>query len=336
LEDRLFSDRRVDVLARKMGWNRFEALGFLATFWHQTQERLLFKGTASQIEDWAFLEDPNDSARIVEALLLSEFIFRKSENLYEVVGNQLQIDSRVAKSTSSRKGGKATKSKWAKIKKNVDGLAASQELGRPASREASQERAQTRLNTRQYKPEQGSAMQSKAPEPSAPEDARVHVHVDPQLPTPSAPAPVYEAPPLALPEPDKPPKPRPEKKHPKDRDETPKGSLVWQAYSAAYERRYGHLPVRNAKSNALCAQLVQRLGAEAAMGVVAFYLSHGKSYYLAKCHQLDPCVADAEALHTQMLAGHRVTTAEAVGADKQAANAQAFANVLAKMESGAL
>lgn len=110
----------------------------------------------------------------------------------------------------------------------------------------------------------------------------------------------------------------------------PPGSSVWDAYAGAYLGRYKVAPVRNARSNGMCAQLVKRLGVDAAIGVVRFYVTHSSSYYVQKAHALGPCLADCEALHTQMLNGMTITRASASHADKGAANQAAFAAVAAK------
>lgn len=112
---------------------------------------------------------------------------------------------------------------------------------------------------------------------------------------------------------------------------TPAGE-VWEAYSAAYTARYGHPPVRNAKGNAQCSQLVGRLGADAAVKVVEFYLTHGKGWYVQCVHALGACLQDCEALHTQMLAGHRVTATDARRVDQAQGNAQAFAAAAAELK----
>ncbi len=111
------------------------------------------------------------------------------------------------------------------------------------------------------------------------------------------------------------------------------GTHVWLAYEEAYESAYRHKPVRNTKANSLCKQLATRLGQESACDVVRFFLTHQKRWYVEKCHDLTCCVADAEALHTQMLADHRVTNASAQQADKSQGNMQAFQNVARKLEA---
>lgn len=113
----------------------------------------------------------------------------------------------------------------------------------------------------------------------------------------------------------------------------PVGSDVWSAYRAAYFAAYGVEPVRNAKANTLCKQLVQRLGGDGAVSVVKFFLTHRQAYYVTRLHPLSACVADAEALHTQMLANHRVSSSDAREADKSQANAQTFSRVAEKLKA---
>jgi len=119
--------------------------------------------------------------------------------------------------------------------------------------------------------------------------------------------------------------------------EPPKGSATWEAYSAAYRRRYGVEPVRNAKANALCCQVVDRLGAEEAPQVADFFVGHQKSIYTSRRHPLDLLVHDAEALRTDWLTGRQSTVAAAVQGDKTQQNASAFGRLIerAKAEEAA-
>ena len=83
----------------------------------------------------------------------------------------------------------------------------------------------------------------------------------------------------------------------------------------------------------MCQELVKRLGVDAAEAVVRFYVTHRKAYYVGRTHQLDPCVADAEGLLTQMRAGHRITNADARRVDDGQTNEQTFAAVSAKLRA---
>lgn len=114
--------------------------------------------------------------------------------------------------------------------------------------------------------------------------------------------------------------------------QTPTGK-TWDAYRQAYKARYGTEPKSNAKQMGMCKKLVERLGAEDAPKVVAFYLTHDKAYYVGRLHALDCCVWDAEPLMTQMTANYRVSNTEAQRADKGQSNAQVFARVAAKLKA---
>lgn len=86
------------------------------------------------------------------------------------------------------------------------------------------------------------------------------------------------------------------------------GTMVWESYAKAYEARYGAAPPRNERTNALCAQLVKRLGTEAAPEVAAFYVDHPKPYYAGRGHPLSALIADAETLHTEWTTGRLTQT----------------------------
>lgn len=127
-------------------------------------------------------------------------------------------------------------------------------------------------------------------------------------------------------------KPKAAKKR-KPTDPTP-GSLVWQAYEEAHKRQYPKATLeRGQTNNALCAQLVKRVGAENAVALVRFYLTHRKAYYVAQCHTLKPLVHDAEALLIQMQQNQRVTNTQANAVDKDDANREVFERVFQKLEA---
>lgn len=110
-------------------------------------------------------------------------------------------------------------------------------------------------------------------------------------------------------------------------------SRIWNAYADAYEKQYGIFPKKNARTMGQCKHLLQRLGEEEAILVVRFYLTHKKSWYVSQTHSLGACLKDAEGLRTQMLTGHKVSSAEAQQADKQSANQNTFERVAAKLKA---
>ena len=78
-----------------------------------------------------------------------------------------------------------------------------------------------------------------------------------------------------------------------------KSVATWEAYRMAYRERYKVDPVRNQKTNSLLCQLVDKLGAEEAPQVAAFYLTRTKPLYLSSRHAPDLLSRDAEGLRTE-------------------------------------
>lgn len=96
------------------------------------------------------------------------------------------------------------------------------------------------------------------------------------------------------------------------------GSMVWESYRDAFQKRYGVEPVRNAKVNAQCKQIHDRLGSDASE-VVGFYLTHNDGWYLKRQHDLGSLLQAAESLHTQWQRGQAVTSAQVRQAEKSIA-----------------
>lgn len=91
-----------------------------------------------------------------------------------------------------------------------------------------------------------------------------------------------------------------------------KGGAVWDAYSAAYEKRYGVAPVRNMRSNTACAQLVDRLGATEAPSVAEWYLGSRNAFYSQTGHSLGMLVKDAEKIRTEWASGREISRIQAI------------------------
>lgn len=89
-----------------------------------------------------------------------------------------------------------------------------------------------------------------------------------------------------------------------------KSSLAWAAYAGSYRERYRSEPVRNRQANALMCQLVDKLGADEAPSVAAFYVTHNNPFYVKKLHPLNLLVLDAEGLRTQWFTGRKMTSSE--------------------------
>ena len=111
----------------------------------------------------------------------------------------------------------------------------------------------------------------------------------------------------------------------------PKGGETWDAYSKAFFERYGTAAVRNARTNALCSQLVDRLGGDESPIVAAFYLSSNNSYYVQRGHALQALVGDAEKVRTEWATGRRITQTAAQEADRLQQTGDDWGAVIAEM-----
>lgn len=109
------------------------------------------------------------------------------------------------------------------------------------------------------------------------------------------------------------------------------GSRVFEAYRAGFVKAYGEEPIRNAMVNALCAQLVGRLGPEAAAQVAEWFPTHRASRYTAGGHSLKLLIMDAEKLAVEFKAGRQMTENRARQMDRDSTNSQVFAAALSKM-----
>ncbi len=89
------------------------------------------------------------------------------------------------------------------------------------------------------------------------------------------------------------------------------GSAVWDSYLAAYQKRYPIPPLRNAKVNKECSRLVEIVGADVAIDLVAYYVTRSDAFYTNASHPLWICLRDAQKLVTEAARGKVITMAEA-------------------------
>lgn len=145
------------------------------------------------------------------------------------------------------------------------------------------------------------------------------------------PEPEPEPEPLPEPEPEPEPKPTPLRvaKNPATSTET--GEL-WIAYSTAYQRRYGAVPVRNAKVNGQLAQIVKRLGKDESPAVAAWYVASQNRFYVQKRHSVDCLLADCEGLRTEWATNTRVTETRAREADRLQTSGDMWSRLIEQAE----
>lgn len=107
-----------------------------------------------------------------------------------------------------------------------------------------------------------------------------------------------------------------------------KTAAVWEAYSQAYRKRYGHDPEDNATIRSQMAQFVSRVGAEDAPLIAAFYVGHNHRYFVEKGHSFGLCLQDTTKLRTEWLRGRQVTGIEARATELKQGTYNAFAGLI--------
>ena len=111
------------------------------------------------------------------------------------------------------------------------------------------------------------------------------------------------------------------------------GALTFDAYAEAYQARYKVPPVSNAKVRGQFAMLVDRISADEAPHVAAWFVAHNNAYYVQRGHSIDCLLHDAEKLRTEWATGRQVTSTQALQADKTQTNFNAFAPLLAEAQA---
>lgn len=86
------------------------------------------------------------------------------------------------------------------------------------------------------------------------------------------------------------------------------GIPVWEAYAAAFKKRYGVEPIRNAKVNRNCLDIAKRLG-EDSIQVAQFYLTLSDQQFIRMNHPIGILLLHCESIHSMWRTG-RMTTAD--------------------------
>lgn len=302
IEDRCFGESRTHRLAQEIGFQK--AIGLLACLWHESQEELKPAGTKEEILVWVRAKNKKEAEKQFELLIKYRFIKIKigneNDDLYEIVGNSIQIENILEKIANSKKGGKATKEKWEQYKaakllesKKAEGYGDGHPSGLPlgvlglGSNQTNTNQANTnQANTKHSNPKQTNANHNIA-RGTSDHDAQLF-----------------------------------------GTEVLSKGGesiATWDAYSHAYEKRYGAKPVRNAKVNGMLSQFVKRLGVSEAPLVAAFYLTHNDSYYVKNGHQINLMLQNAEKLRMEWFTGQKITGTKANQIERFENNLNSFA-----------
>lgn len=110
---------------------------------------------------------------------------------------------------------------------------------------------------------------------------------------------------------------------PGPKDQSAKTFKAWANYAFAYRRRYSVWPKWNARTAGQVSQLVDRLGADEAHHVAAFYVSINDARLINDCHSLNVLLAKAEAIRTQWATGRQMNGTTARQLEQTQANINA-------------
>lgn len=104
-------------------------------------------------------------------------------------------------------------------------------------------------------------------------------------------------------------------------DERNKGYRAWYNYAVAYHARYGMHPIYNAKVAKNIADVVERVGADVAPKVAAWYVKLvNDALVVNRCHPVDLLLKGCEGYAIQYQTGRNVTMQEARNLERTAAN----------------
>ena len=117
---------------------------------------------------------------------------------------------------------------------------------------------------------------------------------------------------------------------PVDKEKRAANVACWNAYSIAYANRYGVDPIRNAKTNAMVAKIVEYVGRDDAPLIAAHYLTDNSFFYTNSGHDLSLLLRDFQKLRQQWLTGRKSTTTQARQADETQSRLSAFDSLAAK------
>jgi hypothetical protein len=118
LEERLFSEARIGVMARAIGYPAHCAIGMVAYLWHDSQELGVSEASAQDIADWCRLDEfqsfefgaemeSTTIENLITGLVRGRFIEQIDGDLYLIRGNQKHVDNLNSLRENAVKGGEA-------------------------------------------------------------------------------------------------------------------------------------------------------------------------------------------------------------------------------------
>lgn len=102
-----------------------------------------------------------------------------------------------------------------------------------------------------------------------------------------------------------------------------KSYRTWANYALCYHRRYDTWPLWNATVAGMLTKFIDRVGAEAAPKVAAFYVSLNENSVVRDGHSIKKLLGSAENYHTQYMNGRTMTETRARQIDQTQSNRDA-------------
>ena len=119
---------------------------------------------------------------------------------------------------------------------------------------------------------------------------------------------------------------------PKTADEkiraNPDNVKTWNAYAAAYRRRYGILPESNRKTRGQVAQFVKLVGAEKAVLLAAYFPTHNGRWFVQCRHEFGQLLKSYQQVATDQALGQQMTETRARQAESTQANLESHNGAL--------
>lgn len=109
---------------------------------------------------------------------------------------------------------------------------------------------------------------------------------------------------------------------------------TWESYARAFNDRYGIPPTANAKVYGQVSKFIDRVGAEEAPAIAAWYVGNNKRAYANGMHCTDLLLRDAEALRAQWATGSLLSESEARSGDETQGRGNVWDSVRERLSDG--
>lgn len=120
VETRALAENRFFDFAELLKLERWQAIGLLVYFWHDSQERKVWRGTREQLQKFIPVK-LSDRSKVFDALLECEYVAKSGESdLFAIKGNRKHVEAMTslleARAKAGAKGGKRSSELRSKTK----------------------------------------------------------------------------------------------------------------------------------------------------------------------------------------------------------------------------